>query len=114
MAAAQPIPPVRVAGLLVPAALAPRIVAALRATYPALAADKPDDAVVRAVLHYWITSTLESYETQQAATELEWAKAKLAEDYDQTLAEIRQAAQQVANAITEDPTLTPTPTTETP
>lgn len=106
---ADSLPPVKVAGLLVPAALAPRIVAALRATYPGLAADKDDDAVVRAVLHYWIASTLETYEISQAANALAGAKAKLDQDHFASVEAIRKKARQAAATITEDPSLTESP-----
>ncbi len=53
---------VAVAGLLIPAPLATRIIAALRAVYPTLTEGKDDDGAVRAVLIYWITAALETYE----------------------------------------------------
>ncbi len=67
------IPEVLVAGLAIPADLAFRILAALRGTYPSLTAGRDDEGVVRAVLLYWITTTLSGYEGQAVYTETEKA-----------------------------------------
>lgn len=57
-----------VMGMQVPLALEPRIVEAVRATYPAVTDGIADhDAAVRAVVRYWFATTLTNYETQKAA-----------------------------------------------
>lgn len=59
------IPTVSVAGLKVPAPLVPRIVASMRGVYPSVTGTLDDDAAVRAVLKFWVTSTLANWESQQ-------------------------------------------------
>lgn len=61
-----------VAGMQVPIALVPRIVAALRARYPAVTAEISDDhAAVQAVLAHWVINSVVAYETDQALAPLE-------------------------------------------
>ena len=60
------VPEVAVAGLRIPAPLVPRIIAALRDQYASVIGDRDDEGVVRAVLLWIITSSLETYEASQA------------------------------------------------
>lgn len=94
---------VKVAGLLIPAALAPRIIAALRWTYPEATQGRDDEAAVRASLIEWITATLLTYEGFQ--TDLKRSEAH--QKVDATFAEVtkaaKQAAKEAAATITEDP-----------
>lgn len=58
---------VEVAGLRIPGPLALRIVEAMRGLYPTVTGELDGPAAVRAVLKYWVTSTLSTYEAQHAA-----------------------------------------------
>lgn len=99
------IPTVQVAGLLVPAPLVPRIVAAVRGTYPTLADGLDDDASVRALLKHWIVTLLMAYEGAQAEAPLEGELAALRADYDARAEAARQKAADDAALIIENPTL---------
>jgi hypothetical protein len=55
------------AGLDMPADLVPRIMAALRGTYPDLTAGLADIPAVLAVIRYWVQQTLADWEAKQAA-----------------------------------------------
>lgn len=97
------LPPVAVAGLLVPAPLVPRIIASLRGTYPQLTADLDDDAAVRAVLKFWVTSTLASYEAARAEAPVSGAVEATRAEYAERAEAARQKALQDAAQIIEAP-----------
>lgn len=61
-------PTVEVAGLIIPASLAIRIIGALRGVYWPIAAQHPDndDLFVQSALMFWITENLEAWESRQA------------------------------------------------
>lgn len=93
---------VPVAGLLVPATLVPRIVAAMRGLYPSVTEGiTDDDAAVRAVLKHWVTTTLSTFETAavaiSTADQIEALKAQAEEEA--RLA--REKAEADAGTITE-------------
>lgn len=50
----------------VPAALVPRVVAAMRATYPSLTAGLTDAEAGRAVIRHLVRSVVAAYEAEQA------------------------------------------------
>lgn len=97
------IPPVAVAGLLVPAPLVPRIVAALRGTYPTLTAGMTDDQTVRAVLKFWIGSTLSAYEGQVVLGGVDSAVEETRRGYADKADRARAKALKDADAIREAP-----------
>jgi hypothetical protein len=92
---------VPVAGLLVPAVLVPRILAAMRGTYPTVTADLDDDAAVRAVLKHWVTATLSAFEAQQVAAPVVDQLAALQEEARIREAAARQEAEAAAGLITD-------------
>ncbi len=99
---------VAVAGLLIPAPLAARIVAALRAVYPTLTEGKDDDGAVRAVLIYWITSTLETYEGNQLRVQTDATIENVRAQGNARAEKIRAEVRKAAALIRETPA-TPTP-----
>lgn len=98
-----PIPDVAVAGLRVPADLAIRIITALRAVYPSVAADRDDEGVVRAVLLHWITTTLAQYEGSKIEALTEAALETVRADQAAKAALARQQAVADAQRIREAP-----------
>ena len=70
---AEPLNPdvVEVAGLEIPADLAPLIVADVRLVYPSLTEGKDDDAAVRAALIWFITTTMETAANRKAQVALD-------------------------------------------
>lgn len=100
------LPPVSVAGLQVPAPLVPRIITALRATYPQLTAELDDDASVRAVLKYWVTVTLANHEAAQALAPADDAAQAVLSDYRQKADDAHTKAVQDATAIVDNPPAT--------
>lgn len=107
------VPYVQVAGLLVPAPLVPRIVASFRGVYPAITAGiTDDDAAVRAVLKYWVTSTLSTYEGSVAGSGVDEAIDAAREEYRLRAEQARAQAEADAGTITEAPT--PVPAEPTP
>lgn len=103
-------PPVAVAGLLVPAPLVPRIITALRGTYPTLTAGLDDDAAVRAVLKFWIAEMLAGFEATVAKAPVEGAVAETRAQYETAAADAREKAIADAAAIVDNPELTTPPT----
>lgn len=100
----SPIPPyVPVAGMQVPTPLVPRIVAAMRGTYPAVTEGLDDEAAVRAVLRFWTKSLVADYEAAQAQAPLEGALADLRATYRAKAEAARQQAQAAADLITDAP-----------
>lgn len=95
--------PVRIAGLVVPAALAPRIIAALRDAYPEVTADKDDDAAVRASLIEWVTSTLVAAEGKKADALRLQAHQNVDNTFTSKIAEAREKARLAAETIMEAP-----------
>jgi hypothetical protein len=53
--------------ITVPDALVPRVITALRATYPDLTEGLNDGAASRAVIRYWVRTTVQVYEGTLAA-----------------------------------------------
>ncbi len=107
-----PIPDVAVAGLLIPAPLAVKIIASLRANYPTHTAGTDDDAAVRAVLVYWITSSLETHEADLVRQQAEQAIARLREQTEATAEATRAAVREAVKAIRENPDVADTPSSE--
>jgi hypothetical protein len=101
---------VAVAGLRVPAPLVPRILAAMRGTYPTVTEGLDDDAAVRAVLKHWVTTTLAAWEEGQIITPLSEQLAQIRAAHAQAerqAAEVRARAEAAAATITEaDPAST--------
>ena len=104
-------PPVEVAGLEIPADLAPQIVSAFRTLYPTVTEDKDDDAAVRAVLIWLITSALETHANRQVNTELDVTINQLRSQADAKQTAIRGQIQAAAKRIKEKPA---TPSEDTP
>lgn len=92
---------VPVAGLLVPDVLVPRIVAAMRGTYPTITAGLDDDASVRAVLRHWVTTTLAAYEGAVAGSGVDTAVEATREEYRLKAEQAREKAEADAGTITE-------------
>jgi len=95
----NPIPDVQVAGLLVPAPLAARIITAIRGTYEDLTTGLADDAAIQAVLKYWVTNVLASYEASQALAPGPAAAQKVIDQYASAGEDARQQAIADAEAI---------------
>lgn len=102
-----PMPYVAVAGMRVPAVLVPRIVAAMRGTYPGVTADLDDDAAVRAVLRWWVKSTLTNWEARQAEAPVDDALAETRQTYRNLADAARQQAEADASTITDQPPTSP-------
>lgn len=92
-------PPVPVAGLLVPAALVPRIIAALRATYPDLTMGLEPEAAVRAVLKHWVTITLAAHEAAAAEAPVQQVVEQVQGEYKIKANQAREKALTDANQI---------------
>lgn len=92
---------VPVAGLLVPVELVPRIITAIRATYPTLTDGRDDDAAVRAVLKHWIETTLATYEGAIAEAPVVEAVEQARTEYAARAEAARQKAVDDSAAITE-------------
>ena len=99
----RPIPDVPIAGLLVPADVAARVITALRATYPSVAEGLDDNGVVRAVLIHWIASTLIAYEGDAEEASVEDAVAQVRKEYIDRATKAREKAQADASRIREAP-----------
>lgn len=76
----------------VPLALVPRIIEALRKTYPTLTDGLDNDAAVRAVVRYWVVTTLTNYETQKAAAPIAQRVTETQEELDATVLAARTKA----------------------
>ncbi len=100
---------VAVAGLLIPAPLATRIIAALRSVYPTLTEGKDDDPAVRAVLIYWITAALETYEGNQLREQTNAAIETVRVQGNARAEKIRAEVRKAAGLIRETPTVEPPP-----
>ncbi len=96
-------PPVAIAGLRIPAPLVPRIIAALRASYPTITEGKDDEAVVRAVLKWIIETTLTAYEGRLIEAGLEGELEKVRNERAEKARLARERARQAAALITEAP-----------
>jgi len=68
---------VSVAGLEIPADVAALVIVSFRGLYPDITSGKDDDAAVRAVLRWFITSTMETHAGREATKILEAAIAQL-------------------------------------
>lgn len=96
-------PTMSVAGLRVPTALVPEIVASMRALYPTVTANLDDDPAVRAVLKHWVTVTLSTYQAQKASAPATEQIAAMQEEARRAGEEAMARAQQAAALITEAP-----------
>lgn len=95
---------VPVAGLLVPAALVPRIMAAMRGLYPEVTNGIADnDAMVRAVLKHWVTVTLSQWESEQAKAPVVDALQQVTAEYETASEDARAKAVSDAALIMENP-----------
>jgi hypothetical protein len=97
------VPEVSLAGLRIPASLAPEIIAALRDAYPTITDGRDDEGVVRGVLLWLIESTLVQYRGRQAENAAaEAVEAVRAEQVDKA-SKAREAARKDAKTIREVP-----------
>jgi hypothetical protein len=97
------VPEVSLAGLRIPASLAPEIIAALRDAYPTITDGRDDEGVVRGVLLWLIESTLVQYRGRQAeAGAAEAVEAVRAEHADKAT-KAREQARKDAKTIREVP-----------
>jgi len=96
-------PPVSVAGLLIPADLAPKIIEALRFLYPTITDGKEDDPAVRAVLIHFITSAMETYQIRKANEALDLTVEGLQAQAAQKQAALRAQIRAAASRIKEKP-----------
>lgn len=94
---------VPVAGMLVPVQLVPSIVAAMRGTYPLITDGLDDEAAVRAVLRWWVKSTLTEYEARKAESGVDDAVAETRQVYREKAQEARTRAEAAADLITDAP-----------
>lgn len=99
--------PVRVAGLLVPADLAPKIISALRDVYPIATTDRDDEAAVRAALIEWITELLVDQAEKQAELQRMTAHQKVDDQFTAYINQVRNRAKQAALTIQEAPPAVP-------
>lgn len=98
---------ISVAGLLVPVALAPRIITAIRGLYPEVTQGIADnDAAVRAWLKHIIGATLASYEAAAAQQPATAAIEAVRQDYEARAEAARERAQTAAQAIQDSPSAT--------
>lgn len=106
-----PTPPthVPVAGMLVPVQLVPRIVAALRGTYPTITDGLAGDAAVRAVLRWWVKSTLADWEARAAEAPVDDAVAETRQSFRELARQAREQAQAAADLIIDQPPTGPPP-----
>lgn len=92
-----------VLGLRVPLAFVPRIVRAMRATYPEVTEGIEDpDTAVRAALRAWVIETVAHYEKSRAMAPLDVAIAQLVTDYEAQANAARDAALAESAAIVDD------------
>lgn len=87
----------------VPVQLVPRIVAAMRGTYPTVTDGLDDNDAVRAVLRWWVKSTLADWESRQAEAPVDAAVADTRQLYRDKARQARQAAEAAADLITDLP-----------
>lgn len=92
-----------VLGLRVPLTLVPRIVLAMRATYPEATEGITDpDAAVRAALRAWVIETLAANERARMLAPLDVTIAQLVTDYEANANAAKEAALAESTAIVED------------
>lgn len=103
-------PTVAIAGLRVPISLAARLIAALRGIYPNLTEGLGDDDAVRAVLKFWMTSTLTTHEGAMAEAPLADVLEATRAEYQRLADAAREKARADADTIQADPAPTPTTT----
>lgn len=96
-----PMPYRDVMGMRIPLPLVARIIAALRAEYPDVVEGKDNDAAVRAVVRYWVTTTLVNYEARTAAAAARETAAQATAAVETAAAEAFQKAKDDAQLITE-------------
>jgi hypothetical protein len=90
-------------GLLIPEDLLPRIMAALRGTYPDTTEGKADLPAALAVLRYWLTHTLQQWEAREAEAPLAGELESTRTRYQQRAEEARAKARDDAAAIVDNP-----------
>lgn len=102
---AEPVtpPPVEVAGLIIPADMAAEIIAAFRALYPTITDGLDDDAAVRAVLIWMITSSLQSYYGRQSSRAMEKTIEQIRGQYAVRARELEERVRAAAATIKEKP-----------
>jgi hypothetical protein len=94
-----------VAGNRIPLELVPRIIAAIRARYPAATSGIVDhDAAVRAALRAWITETWTAYEEAQAKAPLPITIAQTVAAFDAKAEAAAEKAATDAERIVDDAT----------
>ena len=99
---------VPVAGLRVPSAMVPRVIAAVRGVYPTITEGLPDDAAIRAWLKYLISQTLVQHEGTQAIAEIQTAVEETRREYEVRAEQAREKAAVDAETIVESaPTIPP-------
>lgn len=92
-----------VAGLLIPGDLAAQIVAAFREVYPTITDGEDDDAAVRSVLVWFITSALETAANRKAGAALDQTIEQLRVGADIRASQRRDAIRAAAARIKEKP-----------
>lgn len=97
------VPEVSLAGLRIPAPLAPEIIAALRDAYPTITEGRDDEGVVRGVLLWLIESTLVQYRGRQAENAAAEAVEAVRAEHADKAAEARDEARKDAKTIREVP-----------
>jgi len=97
-------PPVReVAGLEIPEDVALQVIEAFRAIYPTITAGKEDDPAVRAVLIWFITSTLETYQTRKIFDAMATAVKAVETQHNAAANQAREKIRLAAGRIKEKP-----------
>lgn len=99
---AEPVIPVReVAGLEIPEDVAIQVIEAFRAIYPTVTEGKDDEAAVRATLVWFITSTLETYQTRKIFTAMAAAVDAVEAQHNAAAEQARGKIRQAAGRIKE-------------
>ena len=100
----DPTAPVEVAGLEIPADLAPLIIEAFRDIYPTITDGKDDDSAVRHVLLWFITTTLETTANRKAQAALDSTISQLRTGADVQAQRRRDQIRAAAGRIKQKPT----------
>lgn len=86
-------------GLSLPVDQVPRVMAALRGTYPDQTAGKDDLQAALAVLRLWVTTTLTQWEARQAQAAAAAGEAAAAEGGQRKVADALASARKAADTI---------------
>lgn len=100
----------QVAGLEIPEDVAVQVIEAFRSIYPTLTEGKDDEAAVRATLVWFITSTLETYQTRRILAGMDATIATVQAQHNAAATQAREKIKLAAARIKEK---APAPTTPT-